>query len=422
MVQGLSRVMPLFLLAFQGMVNGQTDQALTADDFFDGSRLHKIRLTMDPADWQQLKDHYLDSTNYRCRMEWNGQVVENVAVRSRGSGSRNPLKPGLGLDFSKFVSSQRFLGVKSVVLRNSVQDPSMVHERLAMEVFRNLGLRFLREAHARVFVNEEYAGLYLMVEPIDTNFLVSRFGESGGYLYEFNFQGDGYHWEYLGDDPSLYVPGRFEPKNHEDSPGGEWIAAMMRDINQSTDEEFEAAVGRYLDLETFVIHAAAEAFLAEWDGLMGDTGTTNFYFYRSKADDRGTVLAWDKEASCAIVEWNIWSNVGWNAVMKRLIAVPRYRNLYLDTLAAASALAGGEGGWLAQQADMQLEQVREASLLDPYPLCENGTPGAACQVAERERAWEEVRSFAKWRSAVVEQMLMEAGYEWPAARHEMQAR
>lgn len=409
------RTTPL-LLALAAAAPAQP--ALTSDDFFDGSRLHDLRLEMDPADWQKLKDNYLESTYYRCRLDWNGIVVENVAVKSRGSGSRNPIKPGLGLDFSKFASSQRFLGMKSVVLRNSVQDPSMVHERVAMEVFRKAGLPSLREAHARVFVNGNYAGLYLMVEPIDSKFLSSRFGENDGYLYEFNFQGDGYHWEYLGDDPALYVPGRFEPKNHEDNPGGEWLAAMLKAISLSSDEEFVAEAGRYLDLDNFTVHAATEAFLAEWDGLMGDTGTTNFYFYRRKADDRGMVLVWDKEASCSIAEWNIWTNVGWNAVMKRLIAVTAYRELYMNTLASLAAAAGPGGGWLASEVDRQIDQIRTAAMQDPYPVCDGGAPGAACQDAERLRAWDEVRGFAAYRAQVVERMLAEAGYEWaaPAAR------
>lgn len=413
MANRLLRVMPLFVLALPGIVRGQASQSLTIDDFFDGSRLHEIRITMDPADWQKLKDNYLENTNYRCRMEWDGLVVENAAIRSRGSVSRNPDKPGLGIDFSKYVSSQRFLGMKSVVLRNSVQDPSMVHERLSMEVFRRIGLIYLREAHARLYINGAYIGLFVMVEPIDTRFLKSHFGESEGYLYEFNWLGDGYHWEYLGDDPSLYVPERFEPKNHEDAPDGEWIAAMLRAVSLSSDTEFLAAAGRYLDLDTFVAHVAAEEFLAEWDGLMGDTGTTNFYFYRRKADDRGVVLVWDKEATFTAADWTVWRNTDRNAVMKRLLVFPQYRQRFLETLAAAAALTGGEGGWLAQEAEREIAQIRQAALEDPYALCEGGTPGSACQAAEREKAWDNVRQFAAGRRAAVEQLLQEAGFEAP---------
>ena len=65
--------------------------ALTSDDFFDQSTLHDIRLIMKEADWAALQAAYLEDTYYRADMQWRDQTVPIVGVRSRGSGSRNPL-------------------------------------------------------------------------------------------------------------------------------------------------------------------------------------------------------------------------------------------------------------------------------------------------------------------------------------------
>ena len=65
--------------------------ALTSDDFFDQSALHDIRLIMKEADWAALQAAYLEDTYYRADMQWRDQTVPIVGVRSRGSGSRNPL-------------------------------------------------------------------------------------------------------------------------------------------------------------------------------------------------------------------------------------------------------------------------------------------------------------------------------------------
>src|SRR5690348_2392968 len=132
----------------------QTTKAI--DEFFDGNALQEIHLSMLPGDWLSLKEHFELDTYYPCQMQWKEMIIKDAAVRSRGSGSRNPIKPGLGVDFSRYVPEQRFLGMKSFVMRNSADDPSMLHERLTMGVFQALGLPFLRTAHAKLYVNDVY--------------------------------------------------------------------------------------------------------------------------------------------------------------------------------------------------------------------------------------------------------------------------
>ncbi len=404
--------LPALFLFLSAAAKSQDTVTYTVNDLFDGSRLQTILIEMAPEDWQSLKDHYLEDTYYRCRMQWNDMLVDDASIKSRGSGSRNPLKPGLGIDFSKVVSSHRFLGLKSIVLRNSIQDDSMLHERLTMGLFQRLGMISLRNASAELYINGEYAGLYELVEPIDSRLLQEKYGESDGYLYEFNDLHDGYFWQYLGDDPSLYVPDRWEPKNHESAPDAAWFVAMLQAVNLTSDEDFPAEAEKYLDLENFVRQAAAENFVAEWDGVLGDTGSNNFYFYRRAADNRGTLIAWDKEGTFTAPDWWIWRTTNENALMRRLMLIPQYRQLYLFTLAQASEICGGEGGWLQQEAQRMIDQVRTAALLDPFPICENTESDPDCKATKRDAAWSALLDFAIWRKPSVDAMLQEEGFSW----------
>src|SRR5262245_26140829 len=120
-------------------------QAQTAADFFNDNVLHEIRLYMHPADWAKLRENYRENTYYDCTLVWRSQdyevAAEYIQVQSRGSGSRYQDKPGLRVDFDPFADrSQNFLGLKSCVLDNLVQDPSMLRERLGMKLFERLGL------------------------------------------------------------------------------------------------------------------------------------------------------------------------------------------------------------------------------------------------------------------------------------------
>src|SRR5512143_561339 len=158
-----------------------------SDPFFDDSVVQSITLNINSKDWQSLKEHYLDNTYYPCDMRWNGQVVRNIGIRSRGTGSRSGSKPGLRVDFDRYTSSQTFLGLKSFILRNQTQDASNMHERISMLLFRRLGVKASREAFTRLFVNNGYAGLYTIVESVDKTFLTTAFDENDGYLYKYDY-------------------------------------------------------------------------------------------------------------------------------------------------------------------------------------------------------------------------------------------
>jgi hypothetical protein len=367
---------------------------------FDDSQLQEIRLIVNPRDWADLKASYQLNTYYPAHLVRRGQTVRNVGVRSRGTGSRSGVKPGLRVDFNRFDPSQHFLGLKSVVLRNNVQDPSQLHERLAMRLFSKLGLPAPREAHARLYVNDEYAGLYSVVEAVDKAFLADRFGQDGGYLYEYDYDPADmpYRFEYKGPQASLYSPKPFKPVTHEMDPDAQPIADMIQAIAQTSDADFLRVLSGYLDLERFVAHTAVEAFLAETDGVLGDWGMNNFYLYRFAGTTRATLIPWDKsEAFKSGVAASIWRNVddvpvpSRNALMVRAMREPSLRGLYLDTLLRC-ADAASAGGWLETETSRASAQIRDAVRADA---------SAPFSIDEFDAEVERLLDFARSRSDLV---------------------
>src|SRR5687767_8912279 len=196
---------------------GAVAVAQTSDDLFNPAVLQEIRLFMHPADWQTMKNNPNENTYYPCELEWGNQIVFDVGIRQRGGGSRSGTKPGLRVDMNRYIADQEFLGLKSIVLDNLVQDPTMMRERVAMGLFARMGIPAPREAYTRLSVNGEYAGLYLVVEAIDKNFLKRHFSENDGYLYDYEWSEE-YRFEYKGDDPFAYSPVPFEPQTNENRP------------------------------------------------------------------------------------------------------------------------------------------------------------------------------------------------------------
>ncbi len=389
----------LALLAGGATVVTQGD---TAAPFFDDAALEDIHLLINSRDWETLKTTFRSNTYYPADFRWRETTVRNVGIRSRGNGSRSGTKPGLRIDFDRYSTRQKFLGLKSVVLRNNTQDPSHLRERLSMAFITRMGLPAPRELHVRFIVNNAYAGLYTAVEAVDKDFLKRVFGENDGFLYDYDYDpaAPPYYFEYPGTDPALYVPKPFSPETNEDNPRPDVIERMVSTINSAPAATFRTDIEEFLDVRNFIRYVAVEAFLAETDGFLGDWGMNNFYLYRPPDRNRFSIIAWDK--SHAFVgghDASIWHNItdvpeaSRNRLFSRLLTYPELRDLYLETLAAAAQSASETSpqdnrGWLERELDRQLAQIGDAARADPLSPFTTG---------EFEETVASLRNFARLR-------------------------
>lgn len=349
----------------------------SADPFFDDSVLQEVRFTINSKDWATLKENYLSNEYYPCDVTWRGQTVRNVGIRSRGTGSRSGIKPGLRVDFDRYTSGQRFLGLKSFVMRNNTQDMTNLHERLSMQLFRRMGAETSRETHAKMYVNDAYVGLFTVVESVDKDFLKRYFGEDSGYLYKYDYPADGtpYYFEDRGSDGAAYVPLPFKPETNETNPRPEVIAQWVQAVNQSSTAAFQGAVGEYIDFQKFIRHVAVEVFIGDYDGFIGNYGINNFYVYRFDNQKRFQMIPWDKsEAFKAGPESSIFHNLNdvgeaqRNRLFTRILSYPELYSLYLDTLTQI-ANSTTAGNWLENEVQREYQQVRDAARADtskPY--------------------------------------------------------
>ncbi len=232
--------------------------ALKTRDFFDDSVIQNIDLKVAPEDWATLKKNYQLDDYYPAKFTWNNLSL-NIGIRSRGRGSRSPIKPNLDLKIDKYVKKQRFLDISFFVLKANNQDSSAMHETLTMKLYRRMGLPAPREAPARLFINGELMGLYTIVEHLDEDFLERVYGETDGYLYEWKPNQE-YNWEYLGADPALYSPFLFDPKTHEDDPNPQPLVEMIDFINHSSDAQFAVRYKHLFRSETIVDLLCSRAF------------------------------------------------------------------------------------------------------------------------------------------------------------------
>ncbi len=351
--------------------------AQTSDELFDDTQLHEIRLLVNSADWARLKADFSANTYYPADLEWRGVTLRNVGIRSRGLGTRNAFKPGLRVDMNRYASGQRFLGMRSVLLDNVYRDVSLIRERVSMKLFARFGLPVPRESHAKLFVNNEYAGVYVLTEELGEDFVRRVFKQTDsdepdkGTLFEYKWVEEWY-FRYLGADLDTYRT-RFEARTHEndsivDLYGS--IEELVRTVNEVPIERFVAEVGALVDLRQLMVYMGVEAFLADYDGLVGYKGMANFYLYRPEGSRQALFIPWDKDQTFFAANRDTGHGLGGNELLRRAIEIPELHALFLETLeqAAGAAEAPAEATalpWLESELVRAREQIRGAVLADP---------------------------------------------------------
>ena len=346
--------------------------AQSADDIFGSQDLQRLDLWVNSADWAKLGTDFQANTYYPADVIWKGVSVGNAGIRSRGRGSRSGTKPGLRVDFDRYVTGQTFLGLKSFVLDNLTQDPSGIHETVAMAFNARLGIPAPREIHVRLYVRDVFAGVYAIIEAVDKNMLARVFGSIGddtqndGYLFEFKYQDD-WRFSNLGSSLDPYKI-RFEATTHEsksDEDKYRPIETLVRLANDTPADRVKEVLGPVFDIPGFIRFLAAQTFLGDTDGFLGNQGINNFYLYRLENQAVHTLIAWDADNTFWGPDFPL--DVSWasNKLVDKLMSVPEYSALFAAEMKRTVELAEADG-WLDTEIIRQVQRINTAMTEDPF--------------------------------------------------------
>lgn len=397
----LARTCALVALAALSGCSGSTgpdDTPTATAELFDQSVLHSVDLSLSAADWSALRANFQANTYYPAEVTVDGETVRNMAVRSRGSGTRNGRKPGLKLDFNRRDSGQRFRGYTSLVLENLYGDLSFLHERLAFAAFEAVGLPAPANTFARVRVNGTYWGTYAVVEPVDERFARVRLGDTGGNLYEFEAQSSGNDFAYRGPNQRSYVPVPFSPETNEEGHDASGLVAFLRTVSEAPDATFAADLAPFVDTDLLLLHLALEAGMAETDGLTSFFGMNNFYLYQNRGTQRFTFVPWDRDFSFSDAAWRVDAGLGRNTLVRRLVSDPAQRARYHASLRRVADTCMN-GAWLTPRIESAYSLIRQSVYEDPNKR--GSENGAAPANAEFDAAVADLRRFATTREAAL---------------------
>jgi len=282
---------------------------------------------------------------------YDGDVVEDAMIRLKGASSWDETvaldedpKMQFVIAFNEVNEDGRYRGARKLALDMPRTDGSYLRQRLALHALRSMDMPAQCANSARLFINDDYYGLYSNVERMDREFLERVYPEDP----------DGNLWE-----------GARIIKTNEDTFTWDRLNAFWAVTDGGTVDELAGMV----DLDEAVHEWAAEAVLPHGDGYY--MGRANFYLY----DHPQRGFLWipnDLDAAFDFIPadmdamYPVCSGTWWEDRLHYLMVMddPTWRERYVDALRDELGLF--DVADMEKRLDEWSAQIADAAADDPH--------------------------------------------------------
>ena len=316
---------------------------LYADDswkVYDDTEIATINITIDADDlewmynWQNVESDSLHPATIHFQNAYIDETIDSIGFRLRGNTSRTSAKKSFKVDFNHFFPGREFFDVEKLNLNGEHNDPSIVRSKVCWDLFQDIGMVGSRAAHAKVFINGDYFGLYVSVEHVDDSFLSRNYADDSGNLWKCLWPAD---LSYRGDDPEDYHPyyddkRPYELKTNKDEYDYSKLARLIRILHQTPD-----SLELVLDIKETIQYFAMNILTGSWDDYR--FLKNNYYLYHDPSDDLIHWIPYDYDNTFSID----WFDIDWSTVdpydyavidndgrplTEYLFSQTRYKNLF----------------------------------------------------------------------------------------------
>lgn len=369
------------LLLFTVLVEGVFSQMVhpSNNDAFLQDEVASISIEINPEYMETiLTDSIYSDYEYPASFTYISssltETIPNVGFRLRGNTSRNADKKSFKVAFNAFVQGQKWKGLEKMNLNGEHNDVSIMRSRLSNQILASAGLPCSRTSYVKLFINEEYKGLYINVEHIDDEFLQRRFiDDDEGNLYKCFWGAD---FNYLGNNQQAYAD-IYELKTNKTENDYTGLISLIEVINNSSDEDFPCDLWEVFDVELYLKTLAFEILIGHWDGHA--VNKNNFYLYQRPSDGKFVFIQYDMDNTFGIDWFDVdWANKNiyfWGEddrpLYQRVMNVPYFRDrfsMYMDQLLQDSF----NPNVLIEQLNATQSMISEAALDDDYKELDYG--------------------------------------------------
>lgn len=269
--------------------------AQNSGDLLFTNTIHEVHFDFQQTDyWNQMSQNIDanfggDIPYILADVSIDGVLLDSVGVRFKGFTSYQPgeRKQPIKVDFNEFVADQRYDGLRKLNFNNGFGDPAMQRDVICYNILRSMGLKAPRTSWAKLFMNDEYIGFYIIIEQVDKEFLRNNFSNSNGNLFKnkaWSFL------EWLGTNKGPYEE-IFDLKTNGTEDDWSGFINLMDVINNDSDGDFEENIESFLNVESFLKNLAVDVAANNWDSFM-EHGR-NWYMYEDIVTKKFHWIPWD---------------------------------------------------------------------------------------------------------------------------------
>jgi hypothetical protein len=284
---------------------------------YDDTGIPSVYITIDPDSLAAIYNPDSLESDYEYPANFvfsNGTIRDSLGMigfRLRGNTSRFAAKKSFKVSFNTFVPGRKLYGIEKLNLNGEHNDPSVIRAKLSWDLFAQAGVPAPRANHVRVYINGTYYGLYINVEHIDENLVLSRFGNNGGNLYKCLWPAE---LTYLGSDPNLYkfVVGNrrtYELKINEELDDYTDLADLISTVNLTPDSAFAVALQRRFNVNSFLKELAVDVATGSWDDYW--FLKNNYYLYHNTVTGKFEFIPYDYDNTFGVWWDGILAGVDW---------------------------------------------------------------------------------------------------------------
>ncbi len=269
-------------------------------------------------------------------------TVAKAGFRLRGNTSRYSQKKSFKVSFNEFTVGGKYQGVKKINLNGSHNDPTMIREKLFYDIWNKDSNAKRRANFVRLYVNQEYKGLYTNIEEIDADWVKNAYGDNTGNLYKCTYPAD---LAYISDNQSSYkniknnpITRAYDLVTNEALDDYSGLVNLIKILDQNPDNQFVIDIKKVLNVDNVLKAYAIDIATGNWDNYAYNKN--NYYLYHNLKTGKFEYMTYDTDNTMGIdwlnKDWVTRNCYAWlptsgnekRPLISKLLAVPEFKTQF----------------------------------------------------------------------------------------------
>lgn len=317
---------------------------------FNKETIQDVKISIDENNWNYLLQNAIDKpTVLASSVSIGDDTVKYVGIKTKGNLTLKEVwnsssdRFSFTINFGKYINNdngytvkQNLYGLRKVALNNIYGDATLMKEYLSYELMTKMGIPTPEYSLINLYINDEFYGVYMMVESIDSSLTQRTLGEKSDYLVKPESSGgdliyDNSLDEYINDDGEFDFSsiiydnsGNIIYPNDKSNPlykyNGLWendedtfedivdmlptIFKWMKTLNElnNTDnpntDDYKLALEEIIDVDSLIRYFAVNTYLVNLDSYQSEK-MQNYALYINETG-RATIIPWDYNYSFGV--------------------------------------------------------------------------------------------------------------------------